>query len=422
MAIISAISIIAGYMNLIVGINSTSILLVLESIPVIKTSLGLVWLFIFNMMYAFYNSKGSYDDFSSNFMVNSLVLTPLYLFFALPGYEETPVHLGEFFSLMFISILLSQLFVGKYLKKDFWEYANWKWDWVCDADINSWSSRSYSEPSALNDEEFKAVQDFAYVLECFASDVPSEGKTELDRLINKLEKSSISNKESIVNNLNNATRLFINGEDRHARINIARASRLLWREIEKNKVSKELLRTEQFTASKKTNRSVTEVIRGFIENLLGRRTIVLPPEYKPWMKEVVPLFKHCLGSVNRKEVNQDKNANLRILINLFLLGIIDFYKEMNNLTYGQHRYLYIAAGQKVGLKYDALSDINDLRDNLQQIAPDLVLLAGDALEAGYRTGREYFNAGDTRGSFLLALKLKQGSDPNYIPAKRPKNE
>ena len=145
------------------------------------------------------------------------------------------------------------------------------------------------------------------------------------------------------------------------------------------------------------------------------RDIVLPPEYGPWMDEVSPLMQHCLASVDRKKINRGESENLRILINLFLLGIVDYYRDSKELTYGQHRHLFIAAGQKNGLSYDALSVASDSRDNLQIIAPELIALAGDALDAGYRTSREYFNAGDTRGNFLLAIKLKQWSDPEYEP-------
>jgi hypothetical protein len=161
------------------------------------------------------------------------------------------------------------------------------------------------------------------------------------------------------------------------------------------------------------------MIRRLLNKIFSGNDIALPPEYDPWLEDIVPLMGHCLSNVKRKEINKDSNGNLRILINLFLLGIVDFYRDKKELTFGQHRYLYIAAGQKLGMTYDALSVASDSRDNLQIIAPDLILLATDALDAGYRAGREYFNSGDTRGNYLLDIKLKQWSDQSYQPPKQP---
>lgn len=86
------------------------------------------------------------------------------------------------------------------------------------------------KPVLIN-ENFLILQDLAYIVECFASNAPGEGKSELYQLISKLEKSSISNKEYLLMTLKEASELFMNDKYRHAQITVVRASRHQWQEF-----------------------------------------------------------------------------------------------------------------------------------------------------------------------------------------------
>ncbi len=141
----------------------------------------------------------------------------------------------------------------------------------------------------------------------------------------------------------------------------------------------------------------------------------LPDFYQPWLEEVVPLLRACAKSVDRKSLNQDRNERPRVMTYMFYLGVICWYSNSRGLTYGQRRALFIEATRQTGVPLDASTTAFDHRNDLTVVDPAWEIFRPDALDAGYRAGREYFEADDFRAPYLLRVKIRQWADPSYTP-------
>ena len=142
--------------------------------------------------------------------------------------------------------------------------------------------------------------------------------------------------------------------------------------------------------------------RGLSTDRLGRP---LPQEYFAWFHEIFPFMKTSYEKLNKKELNQDSYHEIRILFAFYFLGIVKCYSERESLTYGQQRHLFIESVIRLGWNSDFVSRILDFSHNPSMHLPNMEDDILDAVDAGKRAARAYFEESDVRSYLMPNLKL-----------------
>lgn len=119
---LSVLAICAGYYSTHFGMRWLAIELIFESVPVIRTSIYLVFAFVLNLLMAFYTSNGRYSGFQSELMALNFTIPPAVAFWHLPGVLDLSEPLGEHYYLMWILIVASQCLVTRLAAESFWRF------------------------------------------------------------------------------------------------------------------------------------------------------------------------------------------------------------------------------------------------------------------------------------------------------------
>ena len=82
----------------------------------------------------------------------------------------------------------------------------------------------------------ESLDHLIYVIECLASDIPGEAKTELSRLIEALEGSKLSVSERVLAELQESQKFLREAQYRAAVSPLSRARAAFWKELEKHVV------------------------------------------------------------------------------------------------------------------------------------------------------------------------------------------
>ena len=140
----------------------------------------------------------------------------------------------------------------------------------------------------------------------------------------------------------------------------------------------------------------------------------LPPEYTPWLNELAPFVNGSLENIDKKIFNKDENHNARILLALFVIGVVNYYQRAKNLTFGQHRYLAINILVLADWDHETASYLYDYSDNLAQYMPELADDGNDSLDAGFRAGRAYFEDNDICAGLMPKVKSLQWKKKGWL--------
>ena len=140
----------------------------------------------------------------------------------------------------------------------------------------------------------------------------------------------------------------------------------------------------------------------------------MPPEYAPWLRDLVPLTQNMMKTFDKKRFNKDENHDARILLVLFFSGVVEYYQKSKFLSYGQHRYLAIKVLEYIGFNYETASHVFDRRCELSHFFPELASDGADAFDTGFRCGREYFEHGDERVFDMPKFKELQWSKNGWL--------
>lgn len=224
LALLSTGAILVGYANTSFGWGLLTVQLVFEEIPVVKTTVFLILVFLFSMLAAFFMCRGRFEDFKVGLYALSSIVSFIAATIMLPGAIETPGHLGTNFSLMLFGLIGSQVFVGSLLAEEFWRIGGRE---VADqrATIRStWSDIHFAESQ-------KVLEHLSYIIEAVASDLTGEAKSELDRLIERVQNSGIENRSFVLENLSDAKHCLAEGNTRPAATHLSRVSRHLWKQL-----------------------------------------------------------------------------------------------------------------------------------------------------------------------------------------------
>lgn len=143
----------------------------------------------------------------------------------------------------------------------------------------------------------------------------------------------------------------------------------------------------------------------WLVQLLERRRV--PAEYFPWVADLTPFVSKSLAPVNRRRLNADENGMARMLLGLYVAGVVAYYKDARGLTYGQQRFLTIEVLHDAGWPYDAASFIFDFSTNPSEHLTQHVSEANDAIDAGRRAARAHFEDADFRAGMMPEIKLMQ---------------
>jgi len=221
-----------GYFNLSLGLARTPLALqwVYEEIPILSTSFLLLAVFVADMALAFFLSRGNYTVFYSEFVGLSIAIPLVVLFALLPSAIETPDHLGSNYRTMCVIVCASQLAVGRYLAKEFWRFGGRRVDGRME--LAAADAATYPNKDVLI-----VLEHLAYVLECLASDLTGEAKTELSRLIERVEQLRIPQREVILGGLRESVEVLRKAGSRRASVPLGRVSRSLWNDITKNRIT-----------------------------------------------------------------------------------------------------------------------------------------------------------------------------------------
>ena len=136
----------------------------------------------------------------------------------------------------------------------------------------------------------------------------------------------------------------------------------------------------------------------------------MPPEYSPWLKDLVPFINSALSNTDKNVFNKDENHDARILLILYVIGVVNYYKETKGITYGQHRFLAIKVLEYAGWNYETASFVFDRSVDISRFVPDLAEDGEDSLDSGYRSARAHFQDGDPRSALMpkvLSLQWKK---------------
>lgn len=140
----------------------------------------------------------------------------------------------------------------------------------------------------------------------------------------------------------------------------------------------------------------------------------MPHEYIPWLRDLVPLTQNMMKAFDKKRFNRNENHEARILLILFFCGVVEYYQKAKSLTFGQHRYLAIKVLEHIGFNYETASYVFDRTGELSKYFPELVTDGADAIDAGFRCGREYFEHGDERVFIMPKFKELQWSEKGWL--------
>lgn len=124
MFVLSNIAIIAGYLNMLVGLDVISVRWVYESIPVVRTSVLLTCLLPANIAGAYFMAQDSFRKFRQGLALLPLITTPCAIFLLLPGKLATPDHLGYNDGVTLVIAVGAQLAFSHGMARRAWQYGH----------------------------------------------------------------------------------------------------------------------------------------------------------------------------------------------------------------------------------------------------------------------------------------------------------
>jgi len=140
----------------------------------------------------------------------------------------------------------------------------------------------------------------------------------------------------------------------------------------------------------------------------------IPKEYLVWLKDLVPFVNQCLSNIDIKLFNKDQNHEARLLLAFFVVGVVNYYKDARELTYGQHRYLTVKVLEHAGWEPDMSSTLFDISSEISNYLPELTECTEDSLDAGYRSGKHFFENGDERAFLMPKFKSLQWKKDGWL--------
>lgn len=118
------IAIVAGYLNMLVGLDPIAVRWVYESLPVIRVSALLTFLLPANVACAYFTAKDSFRLFRQGLTLCPMITTPFAIFLLLPGKLATPTPLGYNGGVTIAVTLVAQLAFSHLLASRAWQYGH----------------------------------------------------------------------------------------------------------------------------------------------------------------------------------------------------------------------------------------------------------------------------------------------------------
>ncbi len=140
----------------------------------------------------------------------------------------------------------------------------------------------------------------------------------------------------------------------------------------------------------------------------------IPEEYYPWVHDLSPFIRVVLSNIDKELFNKDKNREARILLALYVIGIVNYYKEAKRLTCSQHRFLAIKMLEYAGWNNEKASFFYDRAIDMHKYMPELAEDGDDSLDAGYRSARANFEDGDVRAALMAKIKSIQWEKKGWL--------
>jgi len=223
LAILSGASFIFGYLYGDFDVILTTVGWVWDSAPVIRASLLSVVIFIINMALAFFTCRGSYQSFRAEFFAFTVIVLSLSLLFFWPSALEDSglqahFHYGGLFPVVVFHLIASGL-----LASDFWWYGG------RNIDDDQFGYISRGDVDLLTEFRVSILDDASYVIECVASEVTGEAKSELNKLVLLVQAGNVPEKEFLLENLKEAATHLAASQNRYAAISLERVTRFLRR-------------------------------------------------------------------------------------------------------------------------------------------------------------------------------------------------
>ena len=120
-----------------------------------------------------------------------------------------------------------------------------------------------------------------------------------------------------------------------------------------------------------------------------------------------------MAPLNTKTINNDEAQALRFLIATYILGAVDFLHQVEELSYGQFRFLYSEVLTRAGWPADACGTIFDISSGLPDSLPEIKQGVEEAMNAGANAFREFYADHDTTAPLRLAMYVAKWTKEGY---------